>query len=173
MGCVHIYFGDGKGKTTAAIGQAIRAAGNNMNVVIVRFLKTEDSSELPVLRSIKGIHVIPIEKTFGFYYYLSEEEKKEAAVFYNGLFDNAITFVNNNSTDMIILDEILDAINLGIIDERDVLDFIERFKSGLEIILTGRNPSDILLNKAEYISKISKQKHPYDQGLNARKGIEY
>ncbi|EHI60209.1 hypothetical protein HMPREF9473_01796 [ [Hungatella hathewayi WAL-18680] len=79
-GYVHIYCGDGKGKTTAAIGLAVRAAGRGKKVVIARFLKTEDSGEVEVLRSIPGITVLPCEKTFGFYFQMTEEQKREAAL---------------------------------------------------------------------------------------------
>lgn len=72
-GYVHIYCGDGKGKTTAAVGLAVRAAGRGMRVLIVRFLKTEDSGEVSVLRRIPGIEVVPCEKTFGFTFRMTEE----------------------------------------------------------------------------------------------------
>ena len=88
-GYVHIYCGDGKGKTTAAIGLAVRAAGRGKKVVIARFLKTEDSGEVEVLRSIPGITVLPCEKTFGFYFQMTEEQKREAALYYGSLLERA------------------------------------------------------------------------------------
>ena len=85
-GYVHIYCGDGKGKTTAAVGLAVRAAGRGKKVLIARFLKTDDSGEVPVLGDIPGITVIPCKKTFGFYFQMTEEQKEEAALYYGGLF---------------------------------------------------------------------------------------
>ena len=85
-GLVHIYCGDGKGKTTAATGLAVRAVGRGKRVVIARFLKTDDSGEVFVLKQIPGIILIPCTKTFGFYFRMTEEQKKEAAVYYSGLY---------------------------------------------------------------------------------------
>ncbi|MFQ9509583.1 MAG: cob(I)yrinic acid a,c-diamide adenosyltransferase [Lachnospiraceae bacterium] len=173
MGCVHIYYGDGKGKTTAAIGQGIRGAGSNMNVLVVRLLKTENSSELAVLRAVKGIYVYPIEKSFNFYSSLSGDEKNEAFTYYNSLFEKATAYTKQNSVDMVIFDEILDAIQMGIIKEENLIQFIDQYGPNLEIILTGRNPSETLVEKADYISEMVKHKHPFDKGIKARKGIEY
>ena len=84
---IHIYCGNGKGKTTAALGLAVRASGRAKRVLIARFLKTDDSGEVPTLSSIPQIHVIPCEKTFGFFFRMSEEQKKEAKEYYSQLFE--------------------------------------------------------------------------------------
>ena len=76
---IQIYCGDGKGKTTAALGLAVRAAGREKRVLIARFLKTDDSGEVPVLSGIPGIQVMPCKKTFGFYFRMTDQQKKEAA----------------------------------------------------------------------------------------------
>ena len=78
QGLLHIYCGDGKGKTSAAVGMAVRAAGCGMKVLVIRFLKTENSGEVEVLRSIPGITVPPCERTFGFVFRMTEEQKQEA-----------------------------------------------------------------------------------------------
>ena len=84
-GLIHIYCGDGKGKTSAAIGLAVRAAGNGMKVLFTRFLKTEDSGELKILDQISRIEVIHLKKSFGFYKTLSEQVKKELFEMFFGL----------------------------------------------------------------------------------------
>ena len=89
MGYIHIYCGDGKGKTTAAVGLAVRMAGSNGQAVMVRFLKNDDSGEVDCLRQIKGITVIPCKKTFGFTWQMTEAEKREASAYYKELFDEA------------------------------------------------------------------------------------
>ena len=80
QGLLHIYCGDGKGKTSAAVGMAVRAAGCGMKVLVIRFLKNENSGEVEVLRSIPGITVPPCERTFGFVFRMTEEQKQEAAL---------------------------------------------------------------------------------------------
>ena len=90
-GLVHIYCGDGKGKTTAALGLALRAAGRGMKVVIARFLKTEDSGEVKMLCQLPGIVLLPCRKSFGFTFSMGEEEKKEASRYYQDLFARAVS----------------------------------------------------------------------------------
>ncbi len=89
QGLLHIYCGDGKGKTSAAVGMAVRAAGCGMKVLVIRFLKTENSGEVEVLRSIPGITVPPCERTFGFVFRMTEEQKQEAALYYQSRFEAA------------------------------------------------------------------------------------
>ena len=81
-GCIHIYCGDGKGKTTAALGLAVRAAGRGMHVLMARFLKTDDSGEVAALPRITWIEILTCVKTFGFYYQMTEQHKKEAEEYY-------------------------------------------------------------------------------------------
>ena len=83
MGFVHIYCGDGKGKTSAALGLAVRAAGRGQRILLVRFLKNEDSGEVPVLRQVPGITVTPCDREFGFVFRMDEEEKAEAAKYFS------------------------------------------------------------------------------------------
>ena len=173
-GYVHIYCGDGKGKTTAAVGLAVRAAGRGKKVLIARFLKTDDSGEVPVLGDIPGITVIPCKKTFGFYFQMTEEQKKEAALYYGGLFQTTSARAVEESFDLLILDEIMAAVNYKLVDEEAVINFIKTRPGKLELVLTGRDPSEAVAAQADYISEIRMVRHPYDtEGLPARMGIEY
>lgn len=168
-GLLHIYCGEGKGKTTAALGLAVRAAGRNMEVVIARFLKTEDSGEVEMLRLLPRVFVFPCEKSFGFTFSMGEEEKREAGRYYRQLLDKA----GNRKADLLILDEILAACNAGLV-ERDALeDFLKKRPRELEVVLTGRNPWESLLAMADYVTEMQAAKHPYRQGIPARMGIEY
>lgn len=171
MGLVHIYCGDGKGKTSAAAGQAIRAAGRGWRVVIARFLKTDDSGEVEVLKRIPGIRVIPCRKTFGFTFTMDSQIKQEAAAYYRELFREASAL--SAEADLLVLDEIMAAMNNGMVSEDTVAVFLESRPENLEVILTGRDPSERILGLADYVSEIRKIKHPFDQGISARKGIEY
>lgn len=173
IGLVHIYHGDGKGKTTAAIGLAVRAAGRGMRVLILRLLKTDDSGEVDVLRRIPGITVIPCDRTFGFVSRMSEEQKKEAADYYSAKLKEAFQKTREEKYDMLIADEIMAACNYQMVPEQEILDFLDHKPKQLEVIMTGRNPSQQLKKRADYITEMRLEQHPYVKGVKARLGIEY
>lgn len=170
-GRIHIYCGDGKGKTTAALGLALRAAGRGRKVLISRFLKTEDSGEVPVLRNIRGIEVMPCQKTFGFTFQMSREEKEEAGLYYTEQFRK--TWKLAEDADLLILDEILGVCNGGLVDKELVNRFLKERPVELEVVLTGRNPWQEILDAADYITEMRAVRHPYEKGIEAREGIEY
>ena len=172
-GLVHIYCGDGKGKTSAAIGLAVRAAGNGMKVLFTRFLKTEDSGELKILDQISGIEVIHLKKSFGFYKTLSEQEKKEMSEMYFRLWKEILVDVRKEEYDVLVMDEFMAAYNYGLIPNEDAITFLKEKPEKMEIVLTGRNPDMQLIELADYVSEIKKRKRPFDRGIYARKGIEY
>ena len=166
MGCVHIYCGDGKGKTSASLGLALRAAGRGKKVLMVRFLKTEDSGEVSALRHVPGIEVEPCGREFGFVSRMSPGQKAEAAAWYQGCFEKACEKVREGGYDVLILDEIM-------AKEADVASFLERRPENLEVAMTGRGPSKRLLTLADYVSEIQMVKHPFTRGVAAREGVEY
>lgn len=173
MGYVHIYCGDGKGKTSAALGLSVRAAGRGKKVLIVRFLKNEDSGEVTALRKIPGITVEPCDREFGFVFRMNEEQKTEAARYYQARFESACRKAAEENYDVLVLDEILAACSYKMVREKDVVSFLDGRSKDLEIVLTGRNPSDSLAERADYLSEIRMKKHPFEKGIPARKGIEY
>jgi len=173
MGLIHLYIGDGKGKTSAAIGQGIRAAGNNMKVLIARFLKNNHSGELQILRDISNIALVPNDKDFGFIFNLNEDQKLQAKTYYTNMFNNAAVIASAGLFDMLILDEIIDACNAGMVELDRLIDFLKMKPDNLEVLLTGRNPHSSILDLADYVSDIRNIKHPFDNGVAARKGIEY
>ena len=172
-GCVHIYCGDGKGKTSSAVGLAVRASGRGKKVLIVRFLKTEDSGEVEVLRKIPGITVTPCDRTFGFVFRMNEEQKREAGAYFQSRFENAVKTAVEDGVDLLVLDEILASCNYGMVREDDVAEFLRNRPAEMEVVLTGRDPSDRLIALADYVSEIKMVKHPYTQGIGAREGLEY
>lgn len=172
-GCVHIYCGDGKGKTSAAVGLAVRAAGRGLRVLIVRFLKTEDSGEVPVLREIPGIRVVPCDRTFGFVSRMSEEQKREAATYFTERFRNAVREAAEGGYDVLVLDELMASCNYGMVPESEVVEFLKDRPESLEVVMTGRNPSNTLISMADYVSEVCMRKHPFAEGIPAREGIEY
>ena len=172
-GCIHIYCGDGKGKTSAAIGLAVRAAGRGRRVLIARFLKTDDSGEVAALPRITGIEILPCVKTFGFYFQMTEQQKKEAEEYYGALLEKAWLQVAKGGYDMLILDEIMAACSCRLVSEERLLRYLQEKPAELEVVMTGRDPSPQILNTADYISEIYKRRHPFDSGIGAREGIEY
>lgn len=171
-GKIHIYCGNGKGKTTASIGLAIRAYGSGMRVMFAQFLKDNTSSEIGVLKSIgEGFVVAEGEGVEKFVFNMSKEEFEHTANSQNKKLSACIKL--KGEFDLIILDEILGAIETKIIDENTVLEFLKNKPENLEVVLTGRNPSKNIVAMADYISDINMVKHPFESGLQARKGIEY
>lgn len=172
-GLIHIYCGDGKGKTTASLGLSIRAAGRGQNVLIVRFLKTDDTGELPSLACIPNIEVTPCDRSFGFTFQMDEQTKIEAKNYYRKRFEEACNKANSGEYDLLILDEIMSAYNYDMVEKENVIQFLINKPEDLEVVLTGRDPDKRLLDLADYVSEIRKVKHPFEQGIPARKGIEY
>ena len=171
MGLIHIYCGDGKGKTSAAIGLAVRAAGRGRKIVIARFLKTEDSGEVEVLKKLPEITLLPCEQQFGFFSSMDPDTRKKAALWNDTLFDRAVSL--SETADMLILDEIMAAVAHDLVKEEKVLQFLKHRPEQLEVVMTGISPSPAFLELADYVSEICKRKHPFDKGISARIGIEY
>ena len=172
MGLVHIYFGDGKGKTTAATGLLCRALGYNHKVIFSQFLKCDNSGEVNFLKNNTKAQVFVCNKTHGFFPFLKDEEKNEVINEARELWEKVKKSIEKN-TKLLVLDEILDIINYGIISDDEIIDFISKKPQGLEVILTGRNPSDKLLKIAHYVTEFKKHKHPFDEKIKAREGIEF
>lgn len=172
-GLIHIYCGDGKGKTTAATGLAIRGAGYLMKVIFVQFMKDGSSNELKILNDIDNIDVKVCKKHLGFSWNMDDEKKKIAKEEYTKLFDEAAREAVEKEADMIIFDEIMSALSCKFVSEDKVLKFLNEKPEKLEVIMTGRNPSKELIDKADYVSEVKKIKHPFDNGVSSRIGIEY
>ena len=190
MGCVHLYCGDGKGKTTAAIGLAVRAAGTGKQVVAARFLKTNQSGEVEILKRLPEVTLIPCEKTFGFTWKMTDEVKQEAADYYKSMFETACReavkrcgktedsrsrkIQNNETCDvLLVLDEVCASLSSGLLELADIVDFLDHRPAGLEVVMTGRKPPEELLLRADYVTEMEKIKHPFDRKILARRGIEY
>ena len=173
QGLIHIYCGDGKGKTSAAIGLAVRAAGCGRRVLFARFLKNENSGELKILDAIPEIEVLHLEKSYGFFKTLSGEEREEAQRMYARLWAEILERTQREEFGLLVIDESMAAYNYGLIPHEEALRFLREKPEGLEIALTGRNPGPELVELADYVSEIHKVKHPFDRGIRARRGIEF
>jgi cob(I)alamin adenosyltransferase len=172
-GLIQVYTGAGKGKSTAAIGQAARAAGHGFKVGFVSFFKDPEAFGYGEYKSLEKLGV----KTFLFAkkhpHFHKElnpdhvcQECSSGLEFIKGLFQNP-------SWDMLILDEINIAVRDGFLKEEDVLSLLEAKPKNLELILTGRGVTEKIMEKADLVSEVKEVKHPYSQGVKSREGIEY
>ena len=134
---------------------------------------TEDSGELKILDQISRIEVIHLKKSFGFYKTLSEQGKKEMSEMYFRLWKEILVKARKEEYDVLVMDEFMAAYNYGLIPNEDAITFLKEKPERMEIVLTGRNPDERLIELADYVSVIKKRKHPFDRGIYARKGIEY
>ena len=176
VGLIQIYCGEGKGKTSAALGQAVRSAGAGLSVVFVRFLKTEGSGELKSLACIPGITMVPCCRSFGFYWNMTDEQKAEASKVYDSLLWEAVHTAEQKAASgdaVLVMDEIIATFRHGFVDRERFLQWLRTKPENLEVVMTGRDPEEELLSLADYVSEIKKVKHPFDRGISARKGIEY
>lgn len=170
---IHIYYGDGKGKTTAAVGLAVRAAGCGLRVLFVQFLKTDSSGERSVLGKLDNVTLTNCPLNLKFTFDMTDVEKHQTAVLYRNIFERSAATALSDRYDMIVLDEIFDVINEGMLTEAQVYEFITNAPNSIEIVMTGHNPSQRFLAEADYITEMKKHKHPFDSGMTARKGIEF
>ncbi|WP_244835096.1 cob(I)yrinic acid a,c-diamide adenosyltransferase [Clostridium sp. BJN0001] len=171
-GLIEVYTGDGKGKTTAAVGLAVRAAGRGFKVLMTQFLKDNNTGELISIQKIPGFCVYSGEPVKKFFEFMTDSEKKELVNEHRKRFKEVILKAKNEKYDMLILDEIIASVNLNIIDINDLMEFLKNKPESLEVVLTGRNPKEEILEIADYVSEIKAIKHPYKNGISARIGIE-
>jgi len=169
-GYIHVYTGPGKGKTTAAIGLGIRAAGAGLKVNMIQFMKGRRYSELVTIDKIENFSY----SQHGRDEFVNKEdpEKIDIDLAQEG-FKYAEEIIRSNKYDIIILDEINVAVDFGLISLNKVLNIIEEKPGKLELILTGRYAHPEIVKIADYVSEILEIKHPYQQGVKARKGIDY
>jgi cob(I)alamin adenosyltransferase len=173
QGLVHLYTGTGKGKTTASVGLAARALGQGFTVVYAHFMKRPELYGYHEIDSLKKLGATVMGFTDGhpnFNKSLTPEELKkqvaEALVYLSG-------YCLTSAPDLLIMDEILICVRDGFLDEADLISFIESKPETTELVLTGRGATPGLIEKANYVSEINKIKHPYDDGIASRKGIEF
>lgn len=170
---LHIYCGDGKGKTTAALGLAIRAVGSGMRVCFVQFLKGGHTSELESLARLPGITVRRCDRDYGFSFRLTEEKRAQLLQCHNALLTGAAEMLRSGSAEMLVLDEFFAAWNGNLFDRTLAERLVAECPASVELVLTGRDPDTRFLAAADYVSEIHAVKHPYTKGIAAREGIEY
>jgi cob(I)alamin adenosyltransferase len=170
-GLVHIYYGDGRGKTSIALGTALRASGYNLRTKVIQFMKGipglgESRAKLPNFEV----------KQFGIPEYLIDNEevrKKQAVMAREGLKD-ALNSMNSGRYDIVVLDEALYAVEFNVISKKDVIEIIRAKPERVELIITGgRNVPPEIIELADYVSHVVMERHPYNRGIKARPGIDF
>ncbi len=166
-GLAHLYCGDGKGKTTAAIGLALRALGRGRKVTVVEFLKDGTSGEVGPLADLGA--AVYASGTKGFVYQMTDDQKAAVRLAQTEQLKAALEL----ESDLLVLDEACAVWNLDVVD-RDLLKqaVLER-PEGCEVVLTGRDPADWMVEAADYITEMRAVRHPYERGIQAREGVEY
>ncbi|MDO5548789.1 MAG: cob(I)yrinic acid a,c-diamide adenosyltransferase [Eubacteriales bacterium] len=170
-GCIHIYCGDGKGKTSAGMGLCIRAAGRGKRVLIYQFLKDNSTGEIRSLSHLPNVTRLNGPDNVKFSFQMTPAEREETIQHYRMLLKDL--FARSTEYDLLFLDESVYAVASGLIAEEELISCLIHRPSHLEVILTGQNPSDTLLRHADYVSHICKIKHPFDRGQPSREGIEF
>lgn len=170
LGLLQVYTGEGKGKTTAALGLALRAWGHGLRVGVVQFMKKgEDYGEILALRKM-GIEVFQ----FGSGKLIAKgkhcQDDLDCA---KRALDLSRSLLRSGEFDLLVLDEVNVALYFGLIEVGEVLDALRQRDGGVEVVCTGRNAPEELRREADLVTAMIVEKHPYDEGLEARKGIEY
>lgn len=176
-GLTQIFYGNGKGKTTSALGTALRALGNNYKVHLIQFMKNgsgdkeiDNPGELKSLISLPDFSFIRFGLGSWYIKGKNDEEHKNKV-------NDALSYLKQSlkqDYDIIIADEILYAVQLGLLEEQQIIDLIENKPQDKELILTGSHiPFPNIFQHADLVTEVKKIKHPYDSGIIARKGIEY
>ena len=171
-GLVQIYYGDGKGKTTAAFGLAFRCAGWGRRVVIAQFLKSSPCGELTAAERFPTLTVLRSKGIHKFTFQMNDEEKAVVAENCRTLLRQAAELARAEDARLLVLDEVIDALR-GFLPQEELCAFLDERPAGPEVVLTGHSLPEALERRADYITHMVKEKHPYDRGVTARREIEF
>ncbi len=168
---IHLYYGQGKGKTTAACGLVLRASGSGMKVLFSQFFKNGSSSEIKGMSRLENVDVMIPSLNYGRFKTMSDEQKREISDDYHEFLKSVKE--KAGEYELIVLDEIVSAYKYGVVGHDTLMEFLKEQGHEREIVLTGRDPAPELLEIADYATEMRKEKHPFDKGIKARKGIEF
>ena len=170
-GLVHVYTGDGKGKTCAALGMALRAAGHGWRTYVGQFMKGQDYGELKAAQMLDGLLTI---EQYGkpTFVHVGQVTPEDVQMVNEGL-ALVLGALQSGEYQMVVLDEINVALYFGLLAAWDVLSVIDAKPEGVELVLTGRRVPEEILARADYVTVMREVKHPYQHGVLARKGVEF
>ncbi|AGI47418.1 cob(I)alamin adenosyltransferase [Thermoplasmatales archaeon BRNA1] len=170
LGLVQVYTGNGKGKTTAALGLSFRAAGRGLNVLFLQFMKPpENYGEHIMAERIDNITMMPL----GLDHFVSNSPTDDDVRVAHEALAKAEELLISGKYDLVVLDESLNAVRLGLITSAELLDTLRKRHANVEVVLTGRGLPDDIRDYADLVTEMQLVKHPFDEGIDARMGIEY
>lgn len=167
-----MYYGDGKGKTSAAIGLGVRACGRDKSILLVQFLKDNESGEIKALEHNARFKILKDKPVKKFVCAMDERERADLFQCQKRHFERAANELKAGKYDVVILDEVIDILNLGIISLCELKSFLDNRPLGSEVVMTGHNPKSEIFELCDYVTEFKKIKHPYDKGIKGRAGIE-
>ena len=174
QGLVQIYTGNGKGKTTAAIGQGIRSYGNGLKVFMLQFLKGGETGELKTIGELgENFKIFRFEKPKDFTWNLNEKELEELKLEIREGYNFILDVIKNNKCDVLIIDEVKAVLSNNFLTVDEVLYIVNNKPKNMELIMTGRNVPNEIIEKANLVTEMKPIKHYFEEGIDARKGIEY
>ena len=172
-GTVQVYTGDGKGKTTAALGLALRALGHGRQVMVIQFMKGDDRyGEVKTVAKLADLGLTLEQYGLPSFVKKGAPSEEDLRLAREGL-ERAREILDAGVHDLVILDELNVAVDYGLIALDDALALLDRRKPHTELVLTGRYAPEEICNRADYVSRIEEVKHPWRQGLAAREGVEF
>lgn len=170
LGLVHIYTGNGKGKTTAAFGLAFRAAGRGLNVLIVQFLKpAEGYGEQLACGKFPNVELLCL----GLDHFVSKNPKQEDIDAARSALDRTLELMRTGKYDVVVMDEAINAVRMKLIPDTDLIGALKSRPAHIEVVMTGRGITPALEEYADYVTEMKLVKHPYDRGIQARAGVEF
>ena len=170
-GYIQVYTGNGKGKTTAALGLALRAAGHGFKTFIGQFLKGRPSGEIEAARRLSPLVRIEQFGREGFILVKDGPDDEDVTKARAGLARSLEAMLSGDYR-IVVLDEINTAVHFGLVPESEVLALLDRKPAGVELVLTGRYAPDSFLERADLVTEMTERKHYHSQGVKARDGIE-
>lgn len=179
---IHLYSGEGRGKTSIAVGTAVRMSGAGKRVIFAQFMKGQESSEIGILGSLPGVEICCVPESFPFYNGMSEEQMESITKYHNDILMHImdeVKLVGEMGEDgqspqlLVVLDEITYPISWNLVDQTMVRRLLSDLPESVELIMTGRNPSEEMIAFSDYWSEVMMKRHPYEKGVMARKGVEY
>ncbi len=171
-GFLQVYTGNGKGKTTAAFGQAFRAYGRGFKVGVVQFMKSWITGEVLLAQKLENFELIRIDTSTKFTWEMTPEELENLKQTVRKGFFELTKLIDENKFDLLVIDEFNHLIVQNFITKDEVLQFIDAKPETMELLLTGRNAPDWLIERADLVTEMKPIKHYFDKGVDARVGIE-
>ena len=168
-GQIHIYYGEGKGKTTAGVGLAVRAKGRGMKVLFSQFMKPADGGEVPMLEKL-GVRVVRFGEVLSPYFHPGADPDAQRRAALRALDELRLLMPGY---DLAVIDEFMHLVSCGLITEEEALAFLGQKPPAAELVLTGRSAPESLIRAAGYVTYMKAVKHPFAAGLRAREGIEF